>query len=264
MLGVDYWNEWVRSQRRSTSAATHHEGAKVGVSGFWADLSGADLHGLDLYQGKAGAGHSGIDLIGADLRNANLRSTKLGWANLTGSTLAGAHLEDTTLMSARLEGANLSRAKLTGSLLGGAILLKANLSYSNLDRAYFYETFFSDTNLASATGFASCRYAGPCTVDHRTLFDYGTLPVEFLRGCGLPDTLITYLPSLAAVGIHHSCFISYSSKDDAFAQKLYNSLQGHSVRCWFAPHDLSPELLSPASGSSSSAAPSSPRRRPCS
>ena len=37
---------------------------------------------------------------------------------------------------------------------------------------------------------------------------------------------------------YYSCFISYSSKDDAFAKRLYADLQSNHVRCWFAPEDL--------------------------
>jgi len=33
-------------------------------------------------------------------------------------------------------------------------------------------------------------------------------------------------------------FISYSSKDQAFAERLHADLQNKGVRCWFAPHDL--------------------------
>ena len=36
----------------------------------------------------------------------------------------------------------------------------------------------------------------------------------------------------------HSCFISYSSKDKHFAQRLYVDLQAKGVRCWFAPEDM--------------------------
>jgi len=36
----------------------------------------------------------------------------------------------------------------------------------------------------------------------------------------------------------YSCFISYSSKDEDFAQRLYADLQAKNVRCWFAPEDL--------------------------
>jgi len=61
----------------------------------------------------------------------------------------------------------------------------------------------------------------------------------FLRGVGLPDRLIEYLPSLLNEAIqHYSCFISYSSKDQAFAERLHTDLQNKGVRCWFAPHDM--------------------------
>ena len=36
----------------------------------------------------------------------------------------------------------------------------------------------------------------------------------------------------------YSCFISYSSADQNFAERLRADLQSKSVRCWFAPEDL--------------------------
>jgi hypothetical protein len=36
----------------------------------------------------------------------------------------------------------------------------------------------------------------------------------------------------------YSCFISYSGKDQVFADRLHADLQNKGVRCWFAPHDL--------------------------
>jgi hypothetical protein len=67
----------------------------------------------------------------------------------------------------------------------------------------------------------------------------GSLPLQFLRGVGLPDRLIDYLPSLLNQAIqHYSCFISYSGKDDDFARRIHADLQNGGVRCWFAPHDL--------------------------
>lgn len=45
--------------------------------------------------------------------------------------------------------------------------------------------------------------------------------------------------SLAEAPIqYYSCFISYSSKDEGFAERLYADLQNEGVRCWFAPVDL--------------------------
>ena len=55
----------------------------------------------------------------------------------------------------------------------------------------------------------------------------------------MPDILIEYLPSLLnQSALYYSCFISYSSKDQIFAERLYADLQSKGVRCWFAPEDL--------------------------
>ena len=62
---------------------------------------------------------------------------------------------------------------------------------------------------------------------------------EVLAWSGFPDLLIEYLPSLLNQPIQmYSCFLSYSSKDHSFAERLYADLQNSGVRCWFAPKDL--------------------------
>lgn len=35
-----------------------------------------------------------------------------------------------------------------------------------------------------------------------------------------------------------SCFMSYATKDQGFAERLYTDLQDTGVRCWFAPEDI--------------------------
>jgi hypothetical protein len=55
----------------------------------------------------------------------------------------------------------------------------------------------------------------------------------------LRDNFIDYTPSLLDQAIqYYSCFISYSSKDQDFADRMHADLQNNGVRCWFAPHDL--------------------------
>jgi len=44
--------------------------------------------------------------------------------------------------------------------------------------------------------------------------------------------------SQASAPGYHSCFLSYSSKDEPFAQRQHVDLQAQGVRCWFAPHDM--------------------------
>ena len=47
------------------------------------------------------------------------------------------------------------------------------------------------------------------------------------------------MASLVGTGIEfYSLFISYSTHDQEFAERLHNDLQAKGVRCWFAPHKM--------------------------
>lgn len=174
------------------------------------------------------------DLRGANLRGANLRGANLTRADLSEANLIVADLHGADISGADLTGANLRRANLFWANLSGA-----NLSEANLVVADLYETVFSNIDLRTTRGLAACVHHGPSTIDFRTLQRSSPLPLLFLRGVGLPNNLIDYLPSLLNHAIEfYSCFISYSSKDEAFAQRLHADLQDHGVRCWFAPEDL--------------------------
>jgi uncharacterized protein YjbI with pentapeptide repeats len=211
--GVSVWNAW--------REAHPNAGAKPDVPpSHLPDLSQADLRGANL---------SGANLSGAGLSGANLSGADLLGANLSGASLYGTLLSDTNLIGADLSGANLFIA-----LLSGATLRDANLTGAALG-----QTILANIDLTGVIGLETCRHIGPSSIDHLTLQKSGTLPLAFLRGVGLPDNLIEYLPSLLNQAIqHYSCFISYSTKDQEFADRLYADLQNKGVRCWFAPHDM--------------------------
>jgi len=81
---------------------------------------------------------------------------------------------------------------------------------------------------------------GPSSVGIDTIYkSHGKIPEIFLRGCGVPDEFIAYIGSMVGRPIeYYSCFISYSTRDQEFAERLYADLQNKGVRCWFAPHDI--------------------------
>ena len=83
-------------------------------------------------------------------------------------------------------------------------------------------------------------HEGPSTIGIDTIYaSRGKIPEVFLRGAGVPDEFITYMRSLVGRAIEfYSCFISYSSKDQDFAERLHADLQAKGVRCWFAPEDM--------------------------
>ncbi len=206
------------------------------------DLSGADLSGADLSEANLFRANLG----GAHLSGANLNFANLIVANLSGANLSRANLSGANLSGANLGQANLSRAHLSGANLSGANLYRANLSGANLNGAdlsqtHLLETVFGNSNLTEAKGLDTCTHHGPSILDHRTMAQSGPLPLSFLRGCGLPDKLVEYLPSLLNQAIEfYSCFISYSHKDKVFARRLYDALQGRGVRCWLDEKQLLP------------------------
>lgn len=253
--GVRTWNQWRREHRD-----VQPDLSKANLS--QADLSGANLREkITLLPGEGGVTiYNGVNLEGANLSGANLSGADLFRAHLSGANLEGANLSKAKLWEANLSQANLSRANLKGADLthaffGETDLSEANLSGASLFNADLYEpnlvgadlsqallggTVFRNVDLSVVKGLETVKHMGPSTIGIDTIYrSKGNIPDVFLRGAGVGDTFITYIRSLVGKPIeYYSCFISYSSKDEAFAQRLYADLQSHNVRCWFAPEDL--------------------------
>ena len=169
-----------------------------------------------------------------DLRSATLRRENLHGVNFSGSDLTGIQLDGANLTNANLQAANLSRAYLAFTNLTGC-----NADDADFTEATIGATVWGAVHLNRTIGLDSCLHLGPSIIDHVTLWRNPRLTQKFLRGCGVPDTLIEYLASLRIEPIQfYSCFISYSTKDQAFADRLHADLQNKGVRCWFAPEDL--------------------------
>ncbi len=146
---------------------------------------------------------------------------------------------------ADIDEANLHRADLTEAILFKAELYRTNLTAATLSAAILTWaqtgwTVFGDVDLSTVEGLANLYHSGPSTIGIDTLYrSHGNIPAVFLRGAGVPDDMITYSKSLVEQPFqYHSCFISYSSGDDALVQRLHADLQDNGVRCWFAPEDL--------------------------
>jgi len=137
--------------------------------------------------------------------------------------------------------ADLGEANLRGAELIDVDLSYANLTGADLSEAQFAETMLVSADLSDAIGLETCQHFGPSGLDHRTVEASGKLPDLFLRGCGLPDSLIEYFPSLLNQAISfYSCFISYSHADKTFARRLHDQLQGQGIRCWLDEHQMLP------------------------
>jgi TIR domain/Pentapeptide repeats (8 copies) len=172
------------------------------------------------------------DLGGAVLRGAKLRGADLREADLSRATLIGADLRGANLSGAKLERANLIRASISG-----AILKDTNLKEAGVGR-----TTFGDNDLSLVNGLDTVEHHAPSTIGIDTLYKSGgKIPEVFLRGCGVPETFITFAKSLVGKPIEfYSCFISYSHADKSFARRLHDQLQARGIRCWRDEHQMLP------------------------
>jgi hypothetical protein len=88
----------------------------------------------------------------------------------------------------------------------------------------------------------NAKHDGPSTIGVDTLYmSKGKIPEAFLRGCGVPDELIAYLPSLLGAQQpiqFYSCFISHSHKDEEFCKRLCSRMRDENLRVWYAPEDM--------------------------
>jgi uncharacterized protein YjbI with pentapeptide repeats len=175
---------------------------------------------------------------------ANLERADLSDAFLSGAFLIHSNLRSSCLKSVIIGGADLSYADLSNADLSHALAPHTNFTSAILADADFSgmllaDTVMADVDLSRVKGIGTCIHRGPSTLDYRSLSRSGQLPLSFLHGCGLPDALIEYLPSILGRPIQfYSCFISYSSVDQSFADRIHADLQANGVRCWFAPHDI--------------------------
>jgi len=149
-------------------------------------------------------------------------------------------LNEADLGGADLREAILTEADFTGANLNFVNLSKAEITGANFNAAIVSGTIFADIDLSVAKGIKSMQHLGPSHISIDTIYrSKGKIPEVFLRGIGVSDTFITYIDSLTREAIqYYSCFISYSSQDEAFAQRLHADLQQKGVRCWFAPEDM--------------------------
>jgi hypothetical protein len=249
--GVEVWNAWRQSDK------------KIPVDLRNADLSNADLSNANLSDAilnranLRNADLSRSNLCRANLRRANLRRANLKFANLSNADLSFAILTDATLRGVDLSDAHLSdailiKADLTDATLGGADFRNADLSSTlfvrtetnNIDmtKAECNGTIFSEVSLSTVKGLETITHMGPSTLGIDTIYRTQTrLPEVFLRGCGVPEILIQYLPSMLGQAINfYSCFISHSHADKSFARRLHDTLQGHGIRCWLDEKNLVP------------------------
>jgi uncharacterized protein YjbI with pentapeptide repeats len=267
--GVESWNAWRQRNpetRPDLREAHFRKRDLVKVDLSRSDLTDANLRGAFLRRADlshallVGSDLTGAYLMGANLCDANISEAKLTGANLrgmiaargnfVGADLASADLSAVNVASATFARANLYRvrlraADLTGACFRGANMWEADITdavVANADFSFaeFGRTTLGFLDLQKTQGLVDIVHGGPSSLGIETLQQSsGEIPEQFLRGIGISDNFIRYAKSLITTPVEfYSCFISYSTADQEFADRLYADLQANGVRCWFAPHDV--------------------------
>jgi uncharacterized protein YjbI with pentapeptide repeats len=251
MVASDGWHSWVRAERGGL------------------DLRGADLRRADLRQLHV----TYCDFSGANLDDASMAYSEFHNCKFTGASLRQAFVGSSLYIACTFERAILARAYLASGRFSGTVFDLADmrqadgswgnfrsasfdgadlrdakfqnseLPYVSLRRALvdgleFDRTVLTGVDFSGAVGLEKVEHLGPSSIDVHTVARSGGLPLSFLRGCGVPDEVIDYYQSIGGAIHFNSCFISHSTVDRIFADRLHADLQDRGIRCWYSPKNL--------------------------
>lgn len=247
--GVEVWNRWRHDHPdvKPDLVSAHLIGLNLvginlshstllGVNFNMANLQNAELSGSSL----RGASFMATNLRGANLSRVNLWDAQFGNSSVGAADCSGTDFSHSELGGVDLSNVNLSRANFSGAEVGGAILTNANLNGADFTGAIFAGTALGDRDLRVVKGLETVQHRFRSPLSINTIYlSSGSIPEAFLKGTGAPNAFIDYMRLLASRHIeYYSCFISFSSKDKAFAERLYTDLQNNGVSCWFALEDM--------------------------
>jgi hypothetical protein len=222
--GVDIWNLW---RKNHPDIQPDLRDANL----YKANLAGVDFNNTNLKR----ANFNKVILTRATLIKASLNFANLSDGNLKAATFRKADLSDATLHRADLSDADLSEARLLFADLSDAILYNVDFRGAST-----LKTVFGNLDLRQVIGLDAVKHRGPSIIGIDTIYrSRGLVPEIFLRRAGVPDSFLEIILSIVNRPIEYcTCFISYSSQDQAFAERLYADLQNKGVRCWFALRDM--------------------------
>jgi uncharacterized protein YjbI with pentapeptide repeats len=220
------------------------------------DLSTVDLSGTDLSEANLSTDHrSRVNLREINFREADLKGTNFSDTDLRGADFSGADLIAANFSGAILSGNNfcgldlrcadfvqatLDEVDFRGADLSEADFSQAILKGANLSTAIIGWTKFGDRDFRELKGLENTVHKGPTPLSINSIYlSRGEIPDIFVKRCGVDDSFVAYMHALARKPLDYSsCFISHSSKNQDFAERLYADLQNKGVRCWLALHDM--------------------------
>lgn len=190
--------------------------------------------------------------VDSNFRNTNARNCKFISSFLEKIKLEKSQWDNVNFLGSKILKSNFWLSHFDKCIFVGAKFDRVNLCEAQLVQNDFENAEFSEceigptklfeNNFYNVSGLDQFYHRSTSSIDVRTVMNPNfELPNTFLRGIGIPNVLLDYLPSLKASNNplqFYSCFISYSHQDEEFARKLYSRLRDSDISVWFAPEDL--------------------------
>ena len=184
--GMGHWNLWRQDNPHVLPDFQEADLWRENISLF--DFSSANLSHADL---------RGANLCSANLTHANLSNARLHLAHLRGATLTGANLKEAELYDADLTFATLTGAQLISAHLQAANFTMAKLAQADFSRCVLGHTIFGSNDFDEVIGLETVVHQYRSVIGLDTFYrSRNRIPESFLRGCGVSEEFIHYLPSL--------------------------------------------------------------------
>lgn len=177
---------------------------------------------------------SGATFINCSFTNCKFSDSDVGHTKIQNSKFTNCYLGHCSFFRACFY-----KTKIINCYFGHTTLSEARIENTTIKESIFHNTIFYRTEFIGVKGLETSKYEGMNLFDTFSIPEWKNLPLNFVRGLGVPEFIINILnnPDKNAINFF-SCFISYASTDYQFANKLYADLQSIGIRCWFAPEHL--------------------------
>jgi hypothetical protein len=215
------WNQW---RRDNPEICPDLSSAVINSSATNSTLA-SHKSIFSIFQQKS---FKGIDLRRANLRDSIIRLSDLSGADLREADLYGAEIRHCLLKDADLRGANLCKTQ----------FISSDLSNADLEGATLGDTHFGYSPLAHVRGLDRLHHKNRSHIDQFSIIKSAPLPPTFLSNCGVQSHTIRMAELYVQSRPYHTCFISYSRRDEAFVAYLREWLTWNGVPSWFAPQDM--------------------------
>jgi uncharacterized protein YjbI with pentapeptide repeats len=272
--------EWTKA--RASTESIDLRGANLQAADLqFTDLRGLDLLGANFAEARVRvADFSESNLTGVSFRRATIAASSFDNADLTNSNFAeaqivssggrdidrgfvrfkSAFLKGASFVGASITDADFSDASFSDVVFDAAALTNVLFDGADFRNAHFKDTHFYGLDFSSTLNLESAGHAGPSLLGFDSIrMSGGSIPVRFLRGCGLSEVEITMTglcqENLSADRVTQilyeimdtygskpiqlrSLFISYSHLDRRFVDAICVLLDANGVRYWRDNHNL--------------------------